>query len=285
MTTDPNHELKKNLLQRYPLGSFFVLSYLFFLIAILIIGAIVSLTSVSDIFMGLLIAFASWTPNLAAIVVVGVKGGKTEIKHLFAGWLRWPVNPWGYAFGLAPILIAFLSVGMFAAFGDGTVPKLTSELTTSGFVLMVFFHIIQGATGEELGWRGFALPGLQKRFNPLASAIILGLVVSGWHGFLHLVSPTGIPEWQFWLLMVSYSVIVTWAYNKTQGSVLIATIFHFAFNFSLELVSSGLGLIPLENLFVIRTAIYTALAAILIIITGVNLSQERIFSEKGKEND
>jgi len=140
---------------------------------------------------------------------------------------------------------------------------------------MIFFHTIQGATGEELGWRGFALPGLQKRFNPLASAIILGLVVSGWHGLLHLVSPTGIPEWQFWLLMVSYSIIVTWAYNKSRGSVLIATLFHFAFNFSLELVSTGLGLVPLESLFAIRTATYTALAVILIIITGKSLSKER----------
>ena len=74
--------------------------------------------------------------------------------------------------------------------------------------------------------------------------------------------------------MVSYSIIVTWAYNKSQGSVLIATLFHFAFNFSLELVSTGLGLIPLANIFTIRTAIYIALAVILILSTGVNLSKE-----------
>jgi hypothetical protein len=101
------------------------------------------------------------------------------------------------------------------------------------------------------------------------------LVVSGWHGLLHLVSPTGIPEWQFWLLMISYSILVTWAYNKSQGSVLIAIIFHFAFNFSLELVSTGLGLVPLESLFAVRTIIYTALAVILVLITGVNLSKEK----------
>ena len=275
MTTESNLEPKKNLLKKYPLGSFFILSYLFFLIAIMIIGAVVSLASVSDIAMGLLIALAAWTPNLAAVVVTGVTRGKTGIKSLFAGWLKWRANPWWYVFGLAPILIAFLSVGLFATFGDGAAPKLTSELTTSAFVLMIFFHTIQGATGEELGWRGYALPNLQKRFNPLTSAVILGLVVSGWHGLLHLVSPTGIPEWQFWLLMVSYSIIVTWAYNKSQGSVLIATLFHFAFNFSLELVSTGFGLISLEHLFAIRTAIYTALAVILILINGKSLSKAR----------
>ena len=54
MTIESNHEPKRNLLDRYPLASFFVLAYLFFLTAILIIGAVVSLTSVSAILMGLL---------------------------------------------------------------------------------------------------------------------------------------------------------------------------------------------------------------------------------------
>ena len=274
MTTLADGGPKGNLLQRRPLVSFFVLAYLFFLITILIIGAVVSLTSVSDVLMGLLIAIASWTPNLAALVVTRVTGGKQGVKRLFSGWLKWRVNPWWYVFGLAPILIAFGSAWIYSTIGDAALPNNAIGLTTSSFVLMLFFHTIQGATGEELGWRGFALPGLQKQFNPLVSAIILGLVVSGWHGLLHLVSPTGIPEWQFWLLMISYSIIITWAYNKSRGSVLIATIFHFAFNFSLELVSSGLGLIPLENLFLIRTIIYSVVAGILILFAGVNLSRD-----------
>jgi uncharacterized protein len=268
MATESNRESKKNLLRKYPLGSFFILSYLFFLIAIMIIGAVVSLATVSDFGMGLFIAFASWTPNIAAVVVTGVTGGKAEVKRLFGGWLKWRINPWWYLFAAAPILIAFFSVGLYNA----SIPRVVTELTTSAFLLMIFFHTIQGATGEELGWRGYALPRLQKRFNPLASAVILGLVVAGWHGLLHLVSPTGIPEWQFWLLLVSYSVIVTWAYNNSRGSILIATLFHFAFNFSLELVSTGLGLVPLEDLFAIRTAIYIALALILVLITKTNLS-------------
>ena len=275
----------KKFLKQHPLGSFFVLAYLFFLMTILVIGAVVSFTSVSDFVMGLLIALASWTPNLAAIIVTKITEGRAGINSLFAGWLKWRVNPWWYAFGLAPILFAFLSTGLYAYFGNGTVLGKTGEMAASGFGLMVFFHLIQGATGEELGWRGFALPGLQKRFKPLTSAIILGLVVSGWHGLLHLVSPTGISEWQFWLLMVSYSIIVTWAYNKTKGSILIATVFHFAFNFSLELVSTGLGLIPLENLFAIRTVIYTGLAVILIIVTGENLSKEKTKNKQVKQND
>ena len=225
--------------------------------------------------MGLLIAFASWTPNIAALVVSRVIGGKTDVRRLFGGWLKWRVSGWWYVFGLIPILIAFVSAGGYAIVGRGGTLEATAPLSTSSFVLMVLFHTIQGATGEELGWRGFALPGLQMRFSPLVSALILGFIVSGWHGLLHRASPTGLPEWQFWVMLISYSVIITWAYNKLHGSVLIATLFHFAFNFSLELVTTGLGLIPLVELFTIQTAVYAGLAAILIILSGKNLSKAR----------
>jgi len=273
MTIESNQNTKERLFRRYPLVSFFVLSYLFFLVAILIIGAVVSLTAVSALIMGFLIAFAAWTPNAAAIVVTGVTEGKAGVKRLFAGWSRWRVSGWWYLFGLAPIGIALITAALYSLLGRADARQTTTELTTSALVLMLLFHTIQGATGEELGWRGFALPGLQKRFSPLVSALILGAVVSGWHGVLHLVSPTGIPEWQFIVLMVSYSVIVTWAYNKSRGSVLIATIFHFAFNFSLELISTGLNLVPLERLFLFRLVVYTVIAVLLVIFTGKNLSK------------
>ena len=266
---------KRNLLRRYPLTSFFVLSYLFFLIAIILIGAVISLTNVPAIIMGLLIAVSSWTPNLAAVVVTGVTKDKSAVKRLFAGWLQWRINAWWYVFGLAPIMIAFACAGLFSVFGDADVSGVTSRLTASGFLMMLLLHTIQGATGEELGWRGFALPGLQKRFSPLVSALILGLIVYGWHGILHLISPTGIPEWQFFIFVVSYSVIITWAYNKSQGSVLIATIFHFSINFGLELVPTSLGLVPLNNLFAIQTAVFAVIAMVLIVFTGKNLTRKR----------
>ena len=94
MTTKFTHQSKTNLLKRYPLVSFFILSYLFFLIAILFIGIFVSRTAVSDITIGLLIAFASWTPNLAAVVVSGVTEGREKIRRLFTGWFKWRVNFW-----------------------------------------------------------------------------------------------------------------------------------------------------------------------------------------------
>lgn len=129
-------------------------------------------------------------------------------------------------------------------------------LTGVTLLSMLFFNSIQGATGEELGWRGYALPNLQKRYSPLVASIILGLAISGWHSILHLISPIGVPEWQFWVIMISFCILVTWAYNHSGGSLLIVSLFHFAFNFSAELVVGRLGLISLETLFVIYLWVY-----------------------------
>ena len=185
MNTETNRQTKGKLFRRYPLASFFVLSYLFFIVAILIIWAVVSLTAVSAFVMGLLVAFGSWAPNAAAVLVTGLTEGKAGVKRLFAGWSRWRVSGWWYVFGLAPIGVGLITAGLYSLLGGANDPQGSAGLTSSAFLMMLLLHTIQGATGEELGWRGFALPGLQKRFSPLVSALILGAVISGWHGLLH----------------------------------------------------------------------------------------------------
>jgi len=68
----------KNLLKRYPILAFFILAYLFFFVALMFIGGFLKLVSVSPTVMSVLIALASWTPNLAAVVVMLVNGGSNE---------------------------------------------------------------------------------------------------------------------------------------------------------------------------------------------------------------
>lgn len=253
MTTQTQSE--KKLLKRYPLLAFFVLAYLFFFVMLMLIGGLLKLVSVSPTVMSILIAIASWTPNLAAVVLVLVNDGWDRVRSLAAGWLKWRVPARWYLFGLAPLAAAFGAAGLSALMGEAPVTS-GSGLTGATLLSMLLFNTIQGATGEELGWRGYALPNLQKRYSPLAASILLGVVISGWHSILHLVSPTGVPEWQFWIIMVSFCILVTWAYNHSGGSLLIVSLFHFAFNFSAELVVGRLGLISLETLFVIYLGVY-----------------------------
>jgi uncharacterized protein len=86
-----------------------------------------------------------------------------------------------------------------------------------------------GALGEEPGWRGFALPGLQRTLSPLVSTLILGVLVTGWHVPLLFLEEGGLQP----SILVGYllgTVAVTfwysWLFNHTGGSVLITLVSH-----------------------------------------------------------
>lgn len=86
---------------------------------------------------------------------------------------------------------------------------------------------------EELGWRGVALPLLQRRFAPLWSALIVGGVAATWHTPAFLMSGTKQSAWSFWPFffgVVAISVILTPMFNAAGGSLLVAAIFHAQMN-------------------------------------------------------
>jgi len=109
-------------------------------------------------------------------------------------------------------------------------------------VFILFF----GPVPEELGWRGYALDGLQARYNALVSSLVLGVVWALWHVPLFFMHGTfqheqlGFNTPNFWSYMcgtVLISVLFTWIYNNTHRSTLSAILFHFMVNFSGELMS------------------------------------------------
>jgi membrane protease YdiL (CAAX protease family) len=98
-------------------------------------------------------------------------------------------------------------------------------------------QLILGPLGEELGWRGYALPRLLQRFSPLAASLILGVIWGVWHLPSFFVSSLvqsslAIPVFLFGALCMS--ILATWLYLHTGGSVLITVLFHLAFNASLS---------------------------------------------------
>ncbi len=110
----------------------------------------------------------------------------------------------------------------------------------------VIFILLFGPLPEELGWRGYALDGLQSRFNALTSSLILGIIWALWHIPLFFMKGTfqhdhlGIFTYNFWLFMIGTiitSILFTWIYNNTNRSTLSAILFHFMINFSGEIFS------------------------------------------------
>ena len=85
--------------------------------------------------------------------------------------------------------------------------------------------------GEEIGWRGFALPRIQARRTALTSALLLSAAWAAWHiplfafcAGMSAMGPPGIAGWLFSL--VTGSILLTWLFNRSGGSVLAVALFH-----------------------------------------------------------
>jgi CAAX protease family protein len=139
------------------------------------------------------------------------------------------------ALGL-PTVLSLAAAGVHYLF-DGSRPLQIGAVTALDFIVFVL------VVGEELGWRGYALPLLLETRSAVTSSLILGVLWGLWHLPTFLVPGTpqyGLPLPAFVLLTVEYSILMTWVYLHTKGSVLIATLFHGAINLSQGLFLGGI---------------------------------------------
>ena len=101
-------------------------------------------------------------------------------------------------------------------------------------ILTIFIYqfFYGNVLGEEVGWRGFALPRLQARFSPLFASLIIAFVWFPWHLPLKWLNPDTIPYLFYALTFIPQSIFLTWIYNRTEGSILAVGIAHVATNVS-----------------------------------------------------
>ncbi|MBD1844744.1 CPBP family intramembrane metalloprotease [Cyanobacteria bacterium FACHB-63] len=175
---------------------------------------------------------ASFGPSLAAIVLSAL--GSSGIHAFLAQSCRWRVSwVWyGIAF-LLPAAAMAIALGLHLASG-GTLPPSPASgrwlLAVLNFILVL---LIGGPLGEEFGWRGYLLPRLQRRFSALWASIILGIIWSIWHLPLFFTPGTvqqQLPIALFFLNTTALSILFTWLFNRTGGSVVIAIVLHTAVN-------------------------------------------------------
>ena len=179
---------RRNLLARYPVTCFFVLAYAFSWIVwspwvLGQDGAGLLPTRIGQTSQGVLNAAAIFAgPTLAALIVTAAADGKAGVKALLRRVVLWRVRARWYLFALLGVP-AIMLLG-FAVY-SGTAPDfaalggplyLVSYVLT--FVVVIF---LGGPLFEEIGWRGFALPRMQRRDGPLVAAVTLGVLWAFWH--------------------------------------------------------------------------------------------------------
>jgi uncharacterized protein len=234
----------KRLISGHPLTAYFVLAFACMWIPVLPLtlsrNAGIGLLpyDLPSVLMNVLLALTVISgPTLAALLVTGITEGRTGVKQLFKRCIQWRVGLLWYLVALLIMLIVWL-LGYTAVVG---LPLLVGAATHWSLLFTVFlplvaFGIVIPAIDEEPGWRGFALPRLQQRYGPLWASVILGTLHGLWHipaVFTVLYGPLPLANLLPFIMTAALAtVLYTWVYNHTGGSILIAMLMHAASNAS-----------------------------------------------------
>ncbi|WP_027480690.1 type II CAAX endopeptidase family protein [Deinococcus pimensis] len=179
--------------------------------------------------------FGSLGPAFAAFVVAASLG-RDAWRDLTSRLWRWRVGWWPWAFAvLGPVVLLAVGVSVSALLGSGwpSWPELfrVEEYATLGTLAVLAVEIVFYGFGEEVGWRGFALPRLITRFGPLRAAVVLSVPWALWHFPLLLrnetyasMNPAALVGW--YVSLLTGSVLMTWLSLRAQGSLLVLAIFH-----------------------------------------------------------
>jgi membrane protease YdiL (CAAX protease family) len=226
-------------MRRYAIRAFVALTFaISWAIWLAMIAASISIATTAGLALNVI---ATAGPSIAALLLT-IAMGHGELQRLLAGFSPARVSaPWALVALLLPLgMIAVaiaVSVGTFGA----AVPVITVGVIGVLVVEFVRILFLGGPLEEELGWRGFALPRLQARRSAFSASVMLGFVWGVWHIPLYFVAGTGQQETAgsagatfaitaFVVWTIGLSILFTWLFNETRGSLIVAMLFHAAVN-------------------------------------------------------
>lgn len=225
------HALPK-LLRRYPLVAYFAIAIAFswLMVAIWVgMGWPTTFWTIVAITLG---------PTVASLVMTAVTQGRAGIRMLLARIVRWRVPPAWYAVALLGVPLIMIAGMLVLPGAAASFKPLTVEIWLGYPWLFFLVTFLGGPFLEEPGWRGFALPRMQARFGPLAGTLLLGLLWAAWHYPQYMM-----PDWAaqnggfrpvsiavYTLSVIPLTVVLTWVFNNTRGSILLAILTHASIN-------------------------------------------------------
>lgn len=180
-------------------------------------------------------AIGALGPLIAAVLTTFIFSEKEGLKNLLSKCVK--IRPLIYLTIalLSPFVLAWIAI-LLSYLIDGTPVSFSGLFCSTEFpqfnlLTLFIYNLIFFGFGEEMGWRGFALPQLQKFSNALTATIILTVFWALWHLPLFFYRPgyvtmdvAGIIGWSFSLL--TGSILLTWLYNSTRASILVCAVFH-----------------------------------------------------------
>lgn len=186
-----------------------------------------------------LLVAGTFGPSVAAVMLIAARRGRTGLRSELAQQWKWrlPFTLWALIL-FGPALIILTAIAIAQALGAPA-----GQWNDPGqlyLILPVFAYVVVlgGPLGEEFGWRGFALPRLERHIRPAAAVLLLGLVWGLWHLPLFWIEGTvqqQVPFAAFLAQITVTSVIYGWLWNETRSLPAVVAI-HAATNTTVGLL-------------------------------------------------
>jgi membrane protease YdiL (CAAX protease family) len=263
----------RSFVTRHPLVMYFGLAYAFAWSPWLLYATVPNFPS------GIQLTFG---PFLAAVTVSALTGGWAGVKAYLRGLLRWRASVHRYALALAlPVVLALVTGSLNVLFGAAQPSSAQLAGITAFFPGFALMLLPMSPAVEELGWRGYAQPRLQAERSALTASVIVGILHTAWHLPLFLVptsdqSQANTPFVAFLIFTVAFNVLVTWLYNSTRGSVVIAMIFHASIDaILLAFVVPLFSGVDQVRLWWLLAAVLSLAAGLVVLVMGPNLGRTR----------
>lgn len=265
--------------KQHPLVAFFGLAYAISRVALLPLAI---LGEAGASFALIFVVVSAFGPAVAAWIVTRTVDGQRGVRRWVSGLFRWRIHlGWYLVAFLLPFLLVIAAYALYLVVGGSPVEdwQPPSPLV---FLAALLFTLLLAGGQEEPRWRGFALPRLQARYNALVSSLILGVIWTFWHVpnlFLPGTAQSELPWLWYVLLGPAVTIILTWMFNHTRGSVLPAMLLHAA-------VNTAPGLLPLDaegGLVSMRAAVLIAAWLLVVVLIAV-FGPERLTTRQAWKN-
>jgi membrane protease YdiL (CAAX protease family) len=162
-----------------------------------------------------------------------------------------------------PLVWAFAVIGVAVALGEPTTGLFNDVFPRIVFIVLL---VLLPAFGEEIAWRGWAVTRLLPTMSPLSAALLIGIPWGAIHLFLQLPDQmnAGLEAWPTMVSLVSYSVILTWAYVASGGSVLLSALVHAGLNGVAPLLAN----MDVDRTWIIRAVVSAGFALAIVALGG-----------------
>ncbi len=203
-----------------------------------------------------LILLGIWGPTIVGLTLTYKIYGKVGVKIFLKRFSTWKIGALWFIY----LFTGFLFIGYLGIFLWSVIISSTFEFwypSINKIIFVTLFQIIIIGMGEEFGWRGFALQRLQYLSTPLKATLILAFMHLLWHAPTYWLGQGmhNVPVIWAMLYVIPWTILFTWVYNRTNGSILVAVLFHGVHGATLSIVS----FLPLESVVPLSPKLITSI--------------------------